>query len=232
MVENCIVDTLEPITLIGGGAGTIADVQDAQAVAPICVAADGGAVLAARAGAKLVAIIGDFDSVPLDVLAQIPANRQHHIAEQMSTDFDKALRHIHAPVVVAVGFSGARVDHQLGCFHTLTYHPHKPCVILAESEVIFLCPKKMTLPTVAGDIVSLFPMAAVTGRSVGLKWPIDGLAFDPLTRVGTSNQAMGPVTLELDGPQMLCIAPRRIMPQVVQLLSTLPAPARWPVRER
>ena len=39
-----------------------------------------------------------------------------HLVDQDTTDFDKALRHIKAPVVIGAGFSGARTDHALAAF--------------------------------------------------------------------------------------------------------------------
>jgi thiamine pyrophosphokinase len=60
-----------------------------------------------------------------------------------------------------------------------------------------------------GTRVSLFPMAAVTGRSSGLRWSIDGLAFHPAKRIGTSNEATrGEIRIETDGPGLLVILPR------------------------
>ena len=73
------------------------------------------------------------------------------------------------------------------------------------------------------------PLTPVTGRSQGLEWPIDGLDFAPGGRTGTSNRALGPVTLEIDGPDMLLILPRRLMaPLAAQLLR--PEHAPWPAR--
>lgn len=213
-----IVDSLEPVTLLGGGSGTAEDVHLARTLAPLCVAADGGALLALQAGVMPDAVIGDFDSLPLDARAQIPPERLYHIAEQSSTDFDKALRSIAAPLVIAVGFTGARVDHQLAAFHVLVAHALRPCIVLGKHEVIFHCPPDLSLPVAAGDVVSLFPMRQVTGRSSGLQWPIDGLGFDPMRLIGTSNRATAPVELWMDGPGMLCIAPRRILPALVDAL--------------
>ena len=51
-------------------------------------------------------------------------------------------------------------------------------------------------------------MAAVTGRSSGLEWPIRGLNFAPAGRIGTSNRATGPVSLDFDGDGMLAILPK------------------------
>lgn len=225
-----IVHTLHPITLVGGGQATPEDLHTSLNFAPLCVAADGGAALALRAGVELAAVIGDFDSIPADILAQVPRARQHHIAEQDSTDFEKALLRIDAPLILGVGFCGARVDHQLAAFHTLVKFAHQPCVLLAEDELIFLAPPDMTLPSIRGDTISLFPMATVSGRSTGLEWPIDGLEFKLGYQSGTSNRAHGPVRIEMDGPGMLMIVPRRLIQPVVEHLSWQ-AHARWPVRE-
>ena len=72
----------------------------------------------------------------------------------------------------------------------------------------------------AGTRLSLFPMAPVTGRSTGLRWPVDGIGLAPNGHVGTSNQALGgPVTLSFDGPGMLVILPLVALGQVVRILS-------------
>jgi thiamine pyrophosphokinase len=218
VADSVIVESAAPVTLIGGGDGTAADVALAAALAPVCVAADGGAALALTAGVLPDAVIGDFDSLPDEIRAQIPDNRLHHITEQSSTDFDKALRSIAAPLVIAVGFTGERLDHQLAAFHVLAARSARPCIMLGATEVIFHCPAQVALPVVAGDVVSLFPMQKVSGRSTGLQWPIDGLEFHPMHLIGTSNRATGPVRLWMDGPGMLCIAPRRLLAELVQAL--------------
>ncbi len=224
-----IVRSASPITLVGGGQATRRDLQKALTLAPICAAVDGGAALALRAGVLPDVVIGDFDSVPAEVLDQIPSERRHRIAEQESTDFEKALRRVVAPVVIGVGFLGGRVDHQLAVFHTLAAVPERPCVLLGRTEVVCLLPPQLHLPTRAGDVVSLFPLGSVTGRSTGLKWPIDGLAFDPMTRIGTSNAATGPIIIDTEGPALLGVFPRRLMPALVAALAT-PDVARWPAR--
>ncbi|MFG6568548.1 thiamine diphosphokinase [Sulfitobacter sp. 1A13679] len=218
-----------PVTLLGGGEVFAGDIEAALALAPTCVAADSGAAVGVAAGVELAAVIGDLDSAPAEVLAQIPAARRHRIAEQESTDFDKALTRIDAPLVLGVGFTGARLDHQLAAFNTLATHPYRSCILLGAHEIVLLAPPRITLPTAVGDVVSLMPLAPVTGRSQGLEWPIDGLDFAPGGRIGTSNRALGPVTLEIDGPDILLILPRRLMaPLVAQLLR--PEHAPWPAR--
>ena len=71
-MKQMIVQSTDPVTLLGGGDATTADVEAALALAPTCVAADGGAELAARAGVSPDAVIGDFDSVSPGTLALTP----------------------------------------------------------------------------------------------------------------------------------------------------------------
>lgn len=202
------------------------DLQEALAFAPCLVAADGGAVSALAAGHLPQAVIGDFDSLTDAARAQIPAERLFPIREQDSTDFDKALRHIQAPLVLAVGFLGARIDHQLAALNTLVRGAATPCVLIGPDEVIFHAPREIVLDLSAGDIVSLFPLAPATGRSEGLEWPIDGLQLAPDGRVGTSNRALGPVRLQVDGPGVLVIVPRRALPAVIEALAPQSTVAR------
>ncbi|WP_299551720.1 thiamine diphosphokinase [uncultured Tateyamaria sp.] len=227
-----IVYSSDPVALFGGAGATLHDVAEVQALAGPCVAADGGARIALEAGIALDAVIGDFDSVAPEVLRQVPADRQHHIAEQDSTDFDKALRHIATPVVLAVGFLGGRVDHQLACFHVLVRYADKPCILVGQKEIVFLCPPRLELDTQPGDVVSLFPLAAVEGTSSGLRWPIDGLAFHPLSTIGTSNAAEGAVTLTMSEPAMIVVAPRRCLHVLTRGLvqGSGSQAGRWPAR--
>ena len=229
-MTTSIVHSLEPVTLVGGGNASEKAVLDTVSKAPICVAADGGADIALRAGVDLTAVIGDFDSLPAKLRHALPPDRLHHIPEQNSTDFDKALRNISAPLVLAVGFTGARLDHQLAALYVLTKYPERPCILIGEAELAFLCPPRLALPTKAGDVVSLFPLGPVSGRSEGLKWPIDGLTFGPLTQIGTSNAALGPIALDVDAPHMLAMVPLTQLDAVMQALVSAPPSARWPAR--
>lgn len=229
-MKEIIVHSSDPVTLLGGGEGSTRDVGLALALGPTCVAADGGAELAARAGVPLTALIGDFDSVSAQTLALTPPTARFHIAEQDSTDFDKALRHIAAPAVIGVGFLGARLDHQLAALHVLVARPDRACVLLGQSEVVFLCPPALQIETRPGDVVSLFPMGAVGGTSSGLRWAIDGLDFDPMERTGTSNEATGPMHLRMDAPAMIVMLPRAYLAPVTRALASAPPSARWPAR--
>ncbi|MFW8636320.1 thiamine diphosphokinase [Cribrihabitans pelagius] len=215
-MKRWIVEEVGPVTLAGGGEIAPGSLEEALALAPVLAAADGGATAALAAGHLPRAVIGDFDSLPAETRAALPRERLFHVTEQDSTDFDKALRAISAPVVLAVGFLGGRLDHQLAALSTLVQGHPAPCVLIGETEVIFHATSPVELPLEAGDVVSLYPMQAVTGRSEGLQWPIDGLRLSPMGRVGTSNRALGPVRILPDGPGLLVIAPRRALRTVMQ----------------
>lgn len=227
-----VYESSNPLTLVGGGDCTNLDLELARSIAPVCVAADSGADHALQAGLEPVAVIGDMDSISDRARVQIPADRMHHIAEQDSTDFDKTLRNCVAPLVIAVGFSGGRVDHTLAALHTLVTHSDRLVIILSAEDITFVCPPRMSLPLESGTRFSLFPMGPVEGSSQGLHWPIDGLAFAPGMQSGTSNLATGPVSLSVTSPNMLCILPRASILPVASVFLELPASARWPARAR
>ncbi|NKX43660.1 thiamine diphosphokinase [Roseicyclus persicicus] len=209
------------VTLLGGGALGPGDLDAALALAPRLVAADGGAAAALEAGHMPEAVYGDMDSLPDAARAKIPAARIHTVPEQESTDFDKALRHIVAPVVLAAGFTGARVDHELAVYHVLAARAAARCIVIGSADLVLHAPPRLALDLPAGTRLSLFPLAEVTGRSEGLAWPIDGLAFHPARRIGTSNRTTGSrVALDFDGPGMLLILPRAALARAAAALAS------------
>lgn len=215
-----IVATQQYVTLVGGGEMAGRDLAEAMELAPVLVAADSGADAALAQGYSPAAVIGDLDSISDDARRRVPTHRLHRICEQDTTDFDKALRSISAPLVLAVGFLGARIDHQLAAFNTLVRRPERPCLLIDPGHVVFLAPPHIRIGLDPGDVVSLFPMRGVTGRSTGLAWPIDGLDLEPHGRIGTSNRALGPVTIDAECAGLLVILPRRALPAAVAALGS------------
>jgi thiamine pyrophosphokinase len=221
-----IVADNKPVTLIGGAEIKKTLLDRAQSLGPLVVAADGGADAALYNGVVPDAVIGDFDSLSEAARERLPNSSLHKIAEQDTTDFDKCLRNIDAPLVVGIGFSGNRLDHQLAAYNTLVRHPDRPCLLLGVEELVFLCPPSIRLDLKNGTPVSLFPMGAVEGVSDGLEYPIDGLNFAPDGRVGTSNVAIGPVDISVTSPKMLVILPQESFEQAAKAL--LAARSHWP----
>ncbi|SLN68280.1 Thiamin pyrophosphokinase, catalytic domain [Roseivivax jejudonensis] len=216
------------VLLVGGGETSGPALRAASARVSGIVAADSGADRLLAESISPDAVIGDMDSISQSALASIPSERLHHIAEQDSTDFDKCLRHIRAPLVLAHGFLGARLDHALAVLSVLARYPDRTCLLAGPSDTVALLPPEVTLDLDPGTRVSLWPLAPVAGRSTGLRWPIEGLAFAPDGAVGTSNAATGPVTLFMDAPRMLVILPAAAAGSLEAGLAA--RPASWPAR--
>lgn len=218
----------ENVALLGGAAVSGALLDEVLALCGAVVGVDGGAAHALARGLVPEAVIGDMDSLSAADSARLPADRLHRIDEQMTTDFDKALRHVDAPLVLGAGFSGTRADHALAAYTVLLRHPDRRCILAGEAEVVFLCPPEIALAPQVGGWLSLYPLGEVEGTSEGLEWPIDGLRLSPEDRVGTSNRVTGPVRMTSSAPRMLAIMPRAELAATARALAA--APARWPAR--
>lgn len=232
MAED-IVTAEGPVLLLGGGdpdgaERILATVLGEHAMidAPV-VAADGGAALARAAGLVPDAVIGDFDSLSDVDRAVLDPATLHHIPEQETTDFDKALGAIRAPVILGFGFVGGRLDHELAALSGLTRQPGRRCVLVGAEDVTCLCPPEVALDLAPGTRLSLYPLAEVRGTSEGLQWPIGGLTFRPDGRIGTSNRVTGPVRLSVDAPAMLLVLPRLCLGPLLTGLAQ--SGAQWPV---
>ncbi|MFN4101588.1 MAG: thiamine diphosphokinase [Pararhodobacter sp.] len=218
------------ITLVGGGATSPAALKRALAFAPHLVAADGGADAALALGFMPELAVGDFDSLGAAARAALGPDRLRHDPDQESTDFDKVLAAVAAPLVMAVGFSGGRLDHTLAAMSTLGRNPHRRVVMDTGFDLCLLCPPQLALDLPAGTRVSLYPLAPVRCASTGLEWPTDPLSFDPMGRIGTSNAARGgAVTLMPEAPRMLLMIPVEALEALIAGLAAAPfwpAPAR------
>ncbi len=216
------VDSICGVTLVGGGVFTQADLNLALGLAPMLVAADGGANALMAHAHMPQHVIGDMDSLDPALISRL-RDRIIHIPEQDSTDFDKCLHALNAPFVIALGFDGARLDHTLAAMSSLVRHGRARVVMLAAQDICFLAPPHLSLALPIGARVSLFPMTEVTGRSTGLEWPIEGLRFAPDAQIGTSNRAeTNRITLEFDQPGMLVLLERAHLRPILTALQDSP----------
>jgi thiamine pyrophosphokinase len=210
-----------PVTLVGGGPIAPGQLAAALALAPEAVAADGGGDHALPGGREFAAVIGDMDSLRgLDALRArgVPV---HHLPEQETTDLEKCLYSVEAPLFVGLGFLHGRLDHHLAAMNALVRRRARPTILLGGEDLCFLCPRELALDLPAGARVSLFPMAPVAGRvSEGLLWPVAGIAFAPDGRIGTSNEALGGrMRIGFDAPGMLVILPAALLGAVAARLA-------------
>lgn len=208
-----------PVLLIGGGPVGPLQLKEAQRFTNEVVAADGGADTADRLGVPLSAIIGDMDSAQPEVLAKY-AGRVLHDPDQNTTDFEKCLKHIDAPLIVGIGFLGGRLDHELAALNALAKTPEQKVVLLGEENVVFRSPELLELSLPKGVSISVFPMGQVTGlHSEGLQYGLDGLMLASEGRVGTSNMASAEhQVIEVAQGSLLVIIPRRYLPEAISAL--------------
>lgn len=216
--EPRIVSEKGLICLIGGGAVDFEAVQDLVARGAILVAADGGADHARALGLRPVAVIGDMDSISPETRDQF-GDLLHHIPEQDSTDFEKSLRVLDVAGIIGFGFLGPRADHGLAAMQALARHQGAPVILQSAQDVVFHLPahREMAFELPPETRVSLFPFASVACAAEGLRWPLDGLTFDPMGQIGTSNKATGgALRLMAKGAGLLAILPARHRDQVLQ----------------
>lgn len=220
-----IVDENQAVTLVGGGPIGPEDLGLALALAPVVVALDRGADACLAAGLVPEAVIGDLDSLS-PAAAESLAGRLHRMDEQTTTDFDKGLRNIAAPLILGVGLSEGRLDHALAALSSLLAHPWQACLLLGRESIVFHCPPEIELMLPDGMPFSLFPLLPGRVGSRGLVWPTDGLLLQPGGRIGTSNAVDGRrVLLRPEAPGILVILPRAVLAEAANALRT---GRRWP----
>ena len=214
-----------PITLVGAAPLAADLLRFALNFAPKAIAADGGVNHLRALGVDPLAVIGDMDSVALEHQKLWDRDLFFPIAEQDSTDFEKSLARLAAPMIFGVGFLGGRFDHALAAQTVLVRYPHRKCILLGSEDIVFLAPPRLSLDLPLDTRVSLFPMAPVKISSEGLYWPTRSLTFQPDGQVGTSNKVSGPLRLQPENAKMLVILPRLHLEQVAAALGAAPS---WP----
>ncbi|MEM9011442.1 MAG: thiamine diphosphokinase [Pseudomonadota bacterium] len=210
-----------PVALVGGGVLDRGDLDLARRYAAHFVAADGGADQLAALGQRPDAIVGDLDSLKDPAAWREAGVPVHHSADQDTTDFEKCLDLLAAPLLLCIGFGGARLDHQLAALAALAARPSVPAILIDREEIVFQS-RDAVLDLAPGTRVSLFPMATSTGvRSEGLRWSVEGLTLAPAVRVGTSNVAIaGQVRVAFDRPGVLMLLPRDSLDAAVAIFQT------------
>lgn len=177
-----------PVIVLGGG-----DFEPDQLRAFVgrgypLIAADGAADAALALGLNIRAIIGDFDSV-MDRKAFGAQVAQIAILEQETTDFEKCLYSIEAPMFICFGMLGKRVDHTLAAFHTIArYGANKNIVLMDQVDMCVGVTGDFDVELPIGTRFSVYPLHPTPFQlSKGLKFVLDGLTLDVGKRIGTSN---------------------------------------------
>ena len=209
------LETSKGVTLLGASPASTADIEESLTRAPVLVAADGGATRAIELGQMPRAVMGDLDSLDGSIRAQLDQRIICEISEQETTDFEKCLDRIAAPFILATGFTGARLDHELAVYNALARRRDRRCVVIGDRDIAFVAPERLEMDVPLGTRVSLFPMSPVEAVSEGLEWPIAGLDLRPDGRVGTSNRATGRVKIDIAAGMLLVILPKAMLGQAL-----------------
>ncbi len=181
-----------PMAIVGGGAVDPALLVELAGRGVALVGADGGADAIGEAGLVPAAIIGDLDSVG-DRAAWEQRTRVIHIPEQITTDFQKAIYSTQAPVTLALGMTGKRLDHTLAALSAvLQYAPSRKLLLVDEVDVALAVVGPIRFEAGLRERVSIHPLLPIRFlQSTGLYYPMDGLLLEPGGLIGTSNEGTG-----------------------------------------
>ena len=179
------------------------------AVAPLVtdfVAVDGGADHLLGRGIRPQAVIGDLDSLS-DIARAEYGDVLWHITEQETTDFEKALTRVLTPQVIALGFTGGRMDHALSVLNVMARHADRTVFLVDADDVSYLAPQgDSTITMPAGARVSLMPLGDVRASVSGVRWPFTDWALHPVGRNSASNMAVGgAVRITAQGPLLVTL---------------------------
>jgi thiamine pyrophosphokinase len=180
------------MAIVGGGTVDPALLRELADRGVALVGADGGADAIGDAGLMPAAIIGDLDSLA-DRTAWEERTPVIHIPEQVTTDFQKALYSTSAPVTLALGMTGKRLDHTLAALSAvLQYAPSRRLLLVDEVDVALAVVGSIRFEAGAHERVSIHPLLPLRfSHSSGLYYPMDGLLLEPGGLIGTSNEGTG-----------------------------------------
>jgi len=209
----------EPVSIIGGGDFNPEMLCLSLEIGKDLIAVDGGLNHLTPGKHFPKWIIGDLDSAQNTQLWVDNGSKLGHFTEQDSTDFEKCLYSIEAPLYLANGFLGLRTDHTLASCSLLVKRRDKNIILLGKTDLIIHLNKSLSLELDVGTRLSLFPLQTVLGlSSVGLKHNISGISFSPDSMIGTSNEVSSPkVEIRVKNPGMLLILPVYCFSKVLKM---------------
>lgn len=180
------------LILANGEPPPIALLRAQLKVASIFVCADGGSNIAARYDLMPQLIIGDLDSVSPGTLQKFKHVPTRRIAEQNSTDLEKAIRWLIKKDfrdIVVLGALGRRLDHTVGNLSTLEKFSNVARIRIIDSKAELLhVGRDLTIESPPGSTVSLIPLSRCEGITTdGLKWELRNEILKLGVREGTSN---------------------------------------------
>ena len=198
------------------------------AAADVIVAADGGAQTIDRFGLRPDLVVGDLDSIDLDLLERLRSQGvavEKHPADKDASDAELAIdraRDLGADRIVLLGAAGGeRLDHELANVLLLAdprYAALDLRLVRGSSTVRSLHPGgRIELDALDGDLVTLLPVGgdARGVRTIGLRWALDGAELALGRSRGLSNEVVAtPASVGLDHGTLLVVVSSPSSPSV------------------
>jgi thiamine pyrophosphokinase len=206
-------------------AGGDVDPGDLEQLRPddLVIAADGGAVALVAAGRRPDVLVGDFDSIPGALAAQLATDGvdiDRHPADKEASDLELAVERAISEgaqrVLIIGAFGGERLDHALAATFLLADPRYAAIDIRARqrgSTVRVAHPdRRLDLEGEVGDLVTLLPVAgdARGVTTTGLRWPLRGATLCLGRSRGLSNEVTAvPASVSLAEGALFAIETRR-----------------------
>lgn len=178
-----------PVVLVGGGEIAWEKLHSINHHLYPIIGVDSGAHSLHQHGIVADVVVGDLDSI--SALVSFPQTTDTiKISEQETTDFEKALYIIDAPLYICFGFWGDRLDHCLSVLHVLTkYKGQKRVLLIDQSDLMFTPQKKLEIDIGIKSRLSIYPLKTTKFvTSLGFLYPLDGLTVEVGKSVSTSNE--------------------------------------------
>jgi len=178
------------LVIVGGGEVDTALLWRMRREGAAIIAADGGADICAKKNIMPDAIIGDMDSIS-DIKYWQDKTELVEIKEQETTDFEKCLQRSEAPVTIAIGMSGERVDHTLANLDILLrYGAKRRLAIATKEDLIVRVSGAFEFDALPGSRVSVLSLVPIKfAGSQGLEYALDGLELAMGSKVSVSNNS-------------------------------------------
>ena len=201
-----IVSAPSLICLVGGASLETTALSEIFSQVDAFIGVDGGVNHLLRAGIQPEAVIGDLDSISHEA-RHVHAAILCHISEQSTTDFEKALTRVAAPLVLAIGFTGGRMDHTLSVLNVMARSAERAIVLVSAEDASFVAALGETRFAVPeGARVSVMPLGLATVSLSGVRWPFAKMLMAPAGFTSPSNVAVGgAVHLQTDGPVLVTL---------------------------
>ncbi|QHQ62045.1 thiamine diphosphokinase [Anaerocolumna sedimenticola] len=193
------------ILIITGGAASIDFVREflIKNRFDTIIAVDSGLVTASKLGIPLQYIVGDFDSVPRELIESY-RNDKSVIINEFNPEKDATDTHIalslglelNGSEIVILGATGTRIDHMLANIHLLYLPLNKniKASIIDEHNKIYMINKSTAIykNKLFGPFVSLQPFTEVVkGITLkGFKYPLNNYTMLKGDSIGTSNEVV------------------------------------------